>query len=456
MKWMTAVLWVLVAVAAQAQVVALDADLEKLKAARPADPASDGPWRKQYQEAIQRHFAAEGLTKSISQAVIEHALGLAQARQGEALGTFGADLAASTKDKAARSWAVHLTLQFLEMMQESKRAIELARRSLEDPLLADSRDDLTLNLAQLLQNAGETAEALKLLRGMLLAGGKAPKIKVEIGDGLLTAGLAREALVPIEEALADAEIKAHAGRAQVVAGTAHLALARTLTGDAAAKERAAGHASLALVTAATLKDRESTEGQGFSAFVTESDAHLEEGDVAAARKDLEDLAKAYAGQREAEVAERKLKELAWIGKAAPPIAGPGLDGAPVNPETWKGKVVLLDFWATWCGPCRAELPNVVKLAAATAGKPFQIVSVSLDQEGQAASVKKFAAQNKMSWAHVYDGKGWETALAQSYDVHAIPATFLIDETGKVVATGLRGEQLAPAVNKELSRLEAKK
>ncbi len=136
-----------------------------------------------------------------------------------------------------------------------------------------------------------------------------------------------------------------------------------------------------------------------------------------------------------------------VGKEFPPFEEKDLAGAALNLAAYKGKVVLVDFWATWCGPCVAELPNVIAAYRKYHDKGFEIVGVSLDKDRGALT--RFLAENKMEWPQFFDGKGWENKVAAAYAIHAIPATFLLDGEGKIVGKGLRGEALAAKVGELL-------
>ncbi|ADB41919.1 TlpA disulfide reductase family protein [Spirosoma linguale] len=128
-----------------------------------------------------------------------------------------------------------------------------------------------------------------------------------------------------------------------------------------------------------------------------------------------------------------------VGAPAPEIALNDTTGTPVPLSSLRGKYVLLDFWASWCGPCRAENPNVVRMYNKFKDKGFAIYSVSLDQAK--ANWTKAIRNDNLTWTHVSDLKFWQSAAAQQYGVQAIPATFLLDKEGKIIAKNLRGDAL---------------
>ncbi len=106
------------------------------------------------------------------------------------------------------------------------------------------------------------------------------------------------------------------------------------------------------------------------------------------------------------------------------------------PDDYKGKVVLLDFWATWCEDCRAELPNVMAAYQKYHANGFEIVGVSLDKTNQSATLQRFVQEHDMTWPEIYDGGYWEAALAVKYGVRSTPCPVLVDgDTGIVLGSG---------------------
>ena len=142
------------------------------------------------------------------------------------------------------------------------------------------------------------------------------------------------------------------------------------------------------------------------------------------------------------------------GQNVLPFEAQTTDGAAVKfPDGYKGKVVLLDFWATWCGPCVGEVPNVVATYDKYHPQGFDVLAVSLDQAGDGPKLAAFTKDHKMPWPQIYDGKNWDAAVAKQYGIQSIPHAFLVDgDTGMIIADGdgIRGDNLAPAVEKALA------
>ena len=138
-----------------------------------------------------------------------------------------------------------------------------------------------------------------------------------------------------------------------------------------------------------------------------------------------------------------------VGSDMPDFELPDKDGKSFKLSSLRGKYVLVDFWASWCGPCMREMPNVVKLYKECKGKNFEIVGVSLDQKRDAwlNAVEK----NKMKWIQVSDLKSWATLPVKLCNVSAVPYTVLIDPQGKVIALDLRGEELINKVKEVLNK-----
>jgi peroxiredoxin len=148
----------------------------------------------------------------------------------------------------------------------------------------------------------------------------------------------------------------------------------------------------------------------------------------------------------ADDAKTDLKALA-VGSPFPNFNETDIDGKPVSVANYKGKIVLVDFWATWCGPCVAELPNVLKAYEKYHGKGFEIIGISLDSNK--ARLTDFVKAKNVTWQQFFDGQGWKNKLGQKYSVNSIPATYLVDKEGKLIAKNLRGEALEKAVAKAL-------
>lgn len=141
-------------------------------------------------------------------------------------------------------------------------------------------------------------------------------------------------------------------------------------------------------------------------------------------------------------------DLVSIGRAAPLFSAPDTSGKSISLSDFRGKYVLLDFWASWCGPCREENPAVVKAYHKFKAKNFEVLSVSLDQTGKRDAWLKAIHDDGLTWQHVSDLKYWNNEVARLYSVRSIPQNFLIDPKGKIIAVNLRGDEL----NKKLAEL----
>lgn len=135
---------------------------------------------------------------------------------------------------------------------------------------------------------------------------------------------------------------------------------------------------------------------------------------------------------------RQMKAMA-VGEPAPEISFPNPEGENVPLSSLRGKFVLIDFWASWCGPCRQENPNVVRLYNQYKSKGFDIYGVSLDKDKN-AWINAIAKDN-LTWTHVSDLAMWSSPVVKQYGFSGIPFTVLIDREGKIIAKGLRGKQL---------------
>ena len=166
-----------------------------------------------------------------------------------------------------------------------------------------------------------------------------------------------------------------------------------------------------------------------------------EKEMAALEEIANRLAKARPNHPQVKQFVANLQRLQGVneGAMAPEINLATPEGPNLALSSLRGKYVLIDFWASWCGPCRRENPNVVKTYAAYKDKGFEIYGVSLDQDREAWL--KAIEKDQLVWKHVSDLKYWSSAGAQAYQVNSIPQTFLLDKEGRILAKGLRGAAL---------------
>lgn len=158
---------------------------------------------------------------------------------------------------------------------------------------------------------------------------------------------------------------------------------------------------------------------------------------------LNNLPPKIAASRTAVGLKSKVENMkrADIGGMAPEFTAPDPDGKMLSLSETLGKYTIIDFWASWCKPCRRENPNVVRVYEKYHDKGLNIISVSLDKDGQKDRWLKAIEDDNMNWYHVSNLKFWQDPIAKMYNVRAIPATFLLDENGKIIGKNLRGAAL---------------
>ena len=241
--------------------------------------------------------------------------------------------------------------------------------------------------------------------------------------------------------------------------------------DIYTKEFATGEqaSAMKLLAARSLASTPGSEGEAKKAFAKVAadagdDVHaavdattelamllVSSGDKDGAKKALEDVGERFGkvgGLKE--YLKGKIDELDVICSEPKAIEVKTLDGKPVKLADFKGKVLLIDFWATWCGPCVAELPNVIATYKKYHAQGFEILGISLDKDEKA--LKDFLGSHEMPWAQFFDGRAWKNEVAVAYGVQSIPCTYLLDRGGKLYRQDLRG----PALGREIEKLLASK
>ena len=206
------------------------------------------------------------------------------------------------------------------------------------------------------------------------------------------------------------------------------------------------------IVAAADADKE-TKGDASAILVLESGRDIEEGKLKVEdwTKQADAHVKAFPDSKLNQAIQQKMdtqKQMADLKSKPVEIKFTAIDGKEVDLAKMRGKVVLIDFWATWCGPCVAELPNLLKAYEKLHPKGFEIIGISLDQDK--AKLESFVKEKGMTWTQYFDGKGWQNDISTRFGIQSIPAMWLVDKKGMLVSNDVRGklEELVEKALKE--------
>ena len=193
-----------------------------------------------------------------------------------------------------------------------------------------------------------------------------------------------------------------------------------------------------IIQAADAKPETKSEASFISVMQAYEATEESGGDTAAWIAKAEKHLKEFSGEKRNSMVESKIKSIKATAdlKTKPlDLKFTAVDGREVDLAKFQGKVVLIDFWATWCGPCVAELPNVLKAYKELHPKGFEIVGISLDSDK--SKLESFVKEQDMDWPQFFDGQGWKNEISSKYGINSIPAMWLVNKKGMVVSTNAR-------------------
>ncbi|MBI4859479.1 MAG: redoxin domain-containing protein [Candidatus Riflebacteria bacterium] len=433
--------------------------MERLKSQPPKNDAEDQKMRKEYTALLKEYvkkFPATPRTPQALQALVQL---LATGNQVPEAEQTAKEFQASAKGPQAQMFACALLVDLYMNVGQEAKAIGFLLDYLKQGSNLGHEPMLAYKLAGLLSDQDRYGEAIGVLESFLkkeIPPAQMTRFELRIADLHISAGRPKDAIDKLE-ALRKLQLSDEdKSLSTYFLGMGHAALSKALKGPDSERARKKAFSFFDTLMTGARKDINANYPYGAMAFSAAADLLLSTGDKAGALKLYEEMGKLYKERPEGMFAERAAKDAAWTGKQAPDFSGPTLDGKTVTLKELAGKLVLLDFWATWCQPCIGEIPLLKRIAKNAAGRPLAIVSVSLDNPKQLSQLKRFVDMQGLTWSQVHDGKVWESPIVKKYEVTGIPACFLIDEKGQIVRSGLRGHHLKDVIQQELARLDQAK
>jgi tetratricopeptide (TPR) repeat protein len=429
--------------------------LSKLKAQTPRNPEEEGKLRGQYLDALRdlvlgfpdsprAPFALEALLKLL----------VSSGEAGKAEGVLK-EYIEKAKSPLSKMIGEREMVQVLRHSGQIDRAIAYAKErtaAQTDPLAAEW---FAYEAANIEADRARFTEALAILDGFIAKNPKHPavnKFRLRTADFLVSAGKPQEALARLDAFMKQELRPEEKALATYFLGIGHLAASRQATGEAAAELRKKARGAIDPLLEGTRKDREANAPYGAMSFTTAAAIALAAGDVTGAVKIYEEMAQLFRGKPEGEFADRASRDVQFIGTPLEAIEGPTLDGKTVNVKSFRGKILLLDFFSAGYAGYPQELAVTKRIRKKVGGGPLAVLSVNLDKNEQVAAVKGLVAQAGMDWPVIFDGKGFESPIAKMHNVTGLPANFVVDENGVVLRAALRGPHLEDLVVQEVARV----